>query len=161
MIVSEAVRCVQEYYPRLFFACHRRHVRDPKSRRRLSGHQASILDHLDDVEPISLAALAAHMGVTPSTMSLNVDRLEQAGFVVRQRDRQDARRVHLRLTAAGVRIKESQSVLDPERLRQVLDRLSDEERRQAVHGLALLARASTQVGDPQRWFGKKPRRAGK
>src|SRR6476620_6012648 len=72
---SNDVQTVLRCYPRIYFACHTRHVRDPRSGNLLSVHQASVLDHLDDVEPTGLRDLATHMGVTASTMSLTVDRL--------------------------------------------------------------------------------------
>ena len=130
-------------YPRIYFACHTRHVADPKGKRILSSHQASVLDHLDELEPTGLLKLAAHMGVTASTMSLMIDRLARNGYVIRERDAKDGRRVGLRLTKAGVRIKSEKSVLDPERVRAVLNQLTADERRQAIHGLALLAQASS------------------
>jgi DNA-binding MarR family transcriptional regulator len=73
----------------------------------------SILDHLDAVEATVLSDLARHMGVTPSTMSLAVDRLERNGYVTRERNEADRRRVHIRLTDAGVRVRRANSVLDP------------------------------------------------
>lgn len=133
-----------ELYPRIFFACHTRHVRDEKSRQVLTGHQASILDHLDEKEPMSLSGLAAHMGVTPGTMSIHVDRLERKGFVRRSRDAQDARVVRLRVTAAGARVRDSKSVLDADRVERLLARLKAGERKQAIAGLALLARAANE-----------------
>src|SRR5882724_2811128 len=133
------------FYPRIYFACHTRHVPDPKRNRILSSHQASVLDHLDEIEPTGLLTLAAHMGVTASTMSLMIDRLERNGYVIRERDASDGRRVGLRLTKAGVRIKSEKSVLDPKRVRAVLDQLTSEERRQAIDGLALLAQASARA----------------
>lgn len=136
------MRQVLALYPKIFFACHTRHVRDPKTRRILSAHQASILDHLDAIEPISLKTLAQHMGVTLSTMSLSIDRLARGGYVLRPRDARDRRRVNLRLTPAGVRIKEAQSVLEPERVRGMLRWLAEPQRREALHGLALLAGAA-------------------
>lgn len=132
-------------YPRIYFACHTRHVVDPRRKRVLSSHQASVLDHLDEIEPTGLLALAAHMGVTPSTMSLMIDRLARAGYVIRGRDSKDGRRVNLRLTKAGVRIKSEKSVLDPVRVEKVLALLTPQERKEAIHGLALLARASGQA----------------
>ncbi len=135
-------RALLDAYPKIYFACHRRHVRDPKTARVLSAHQASILDHLDTVEPTSLTELAAHMGVTPSTMSIAIDRLERHGYVLRARDPGDGRRVHLRLTEAGARIKQAQSVLDPQRVRWLLRQLSPSERADGLRGLALLARAA-------------------
>jgi len=136
------VRRLMEAYPRIFFACHTRHVRDPESGSALSAHQASILDHLDEVDPISMTSLAGHMGVTVATMSLAIDRLEAKGYVRRERDARDRRRVLLRATAAGVRVREAKSVLDPIRVEHVLGQLSPAERETALHGLALLARAS-------------------
>jgi MarR family transcriptional regulator, organic hydroperoxide resistance regulator len=130
------------FYPRIYFACHMRHVRDPKRNKVLSSHQASVLDHLDEIEPTGLLSLAAHMGVTASTMSLMIDRLARGGYVVRERDAKDGRRVNLRLTKPGGRIKSQQKVLDPERVRAMLGELTAAERQEALHGLALLARAS-------------------
>jgi DNA-binding MarR family transcriptional regulator len=129
-------------YPRIFFACHRRHVRDEATSRVLSAHQASILDHLDDIAGTDLTRLAAHMGVTLSTMSLAIERLVRGGYVIRSRDAKDARRVQLRLTSDGVRIKRAQSVLEPDLVAQMLDQLQPEERNEALRGLSLLARAA-------------------
>jgi DNA-binding MarR family transcriptional regulator len=140
---SDAVRQLMEFYPRIYFACHRRHVRDPKSRRVLSAHQGSILDHLDAREPVMLLELARHMGVTPSTMSLEVEQLVRKGYVTRERDRKDGRRLMLRLSSGGVRVREANSVLDTERVRKMLARLSREERAAGIAGLALLAKAAS------------------
>lgn len=140
--VQEAARQVMGLYPQIYFACHTRHVRDPQSQRLLSRHQVSILDHLDEVDPITLNDLARHMGVTAGTMSLSIDRLERKGYAVRLRDTADRRRVHVRLTSAGVRVRQASSVLDPPRVEALVARLSDADRATAIRGLALLAQAA-------------------
>jgi DNA-binding MarR family transcriptional regulator len=153
---DDAVQQVLDHYPRIFFACHTRHRRDPQTRRLLSQHQASILDHLDDVEPTNLMDLARHMGVTPSTMSLSVERLVRRRYVVRVRDPRDRRRLQLRLSPAGVRVKEAAQVLEPARVRGMLAQLAKEERAAALRGLALLARAAERYmasGPPKRIVG--------
>lgn len=123
-----------------------RHVRDQASRTKvLSGHQASILEHLDSVEPTSVRDLATHMGVTASTMSLHLDKLESGGYVRRTRSREDARSVELRLTPAGVRIKQQQKVLDPRLVELMLSKLNDTDRRRALEGLELLAKAAREL----------------
>jgi DNA-binding MarR family transcriptional regulator len=139
--VDTVLRC----YPQIYFACHCRHVRDEKTHAQMSSHQASVLDHLDDVEGTSLLVLAQHMGVTASTMSLTVDRLERGGYVRRERSPQDGRRVDLRLTAAGVGIKKQQKVLEPELIAAMLRHLAPAMRRQALRGLELLAEAAKQM----------------
>lgn len=135
---------LMEMYPKIFFACHRRHVRDPKTNRTISARQASILDHLDEQEALPLMDLAKHMGVTPSTMSLSIERLVRLGYVRRTRDRRDARRIALRVSPAGERVREANSVLAPARVRGLLGRLSPPEQTKAIDGLALLARAAQQ-----------------
>lgn len=147
------VETVLNAYPAIYFACHRRHVRDEKTEQVLSANQAGILDHLDDTEPTALFDLARHMGVTASTMSLAVDRLERSGYLTRARNKQDARRVDLLLTAAGLRIKRQQKVLEPELVAAVLKRLDEKSRKRALRGLEILAEASRdfiQSGDLQR-----------
>ncbi len=147
--VDVVLRC----YPKIYFACHRRHVRDEKTDQVLSAHQASILDHLDDVEATSMLELARHMGVTASTMSLTVDRLERGGYVRRDRSKQDARRVDLRLTTGGVRIKRQQKVLEPDLIAAMLGKLDGKQRKRALRGLELLAEAARELiesGDLQR-----------
>lgn len=149
--VETVLRC----YPQIYFACHKRHVRDPETQEVLSGHQASVLDHLDDVQPTPLFDLARHMGVTASTMSLTMDRLVRGGYVVRERSTEDRRRLDLRLTAAGARIKKQQKVLEPELVAAVLARLDERKRRQALRGLELLAGASREMiesGDLNRFL---------
>jgi MarR family transcriptional regulator, organic hydroperoxide resistance regulator len=136
------VQAVLAAYPRIYFACHRRHVRDPQTQRLLSAHQASILDHLDAVDPTTLGDLASHMGVTPATMSIAIDRLVNAGYVTRIRSITDRRRAELRLTEAGERIKSASSVLEPERVKALLDQIPAKERAAALAGLTRLARAA-------------------
>jgi MarR family transcriptional regulator, organic hydroperoxide resistance regulator len=136
------VRQVLDAYPRIYFACHTRHVRDSETGDEVSAHQASILDHLDEVDSMSMTDLAGHMGVTVATMSLAIDRLERKGYARRERDPKDGRRVLLRATPAGMRLREAKSVLDPVRVEQVLAQLAPGDRAAALKGLRLLAKAS-------------------
>ena len=139
------VRTLLDAYPRIYFACHRRHVRDPETQRLLSAHQASILDHLDTVEATTLGDLARHMGVTPATMSIAVDRLVRAGYVDRARSAIDRRRAELRLTESGQRIKSASSVLEPDRVEALLNVMPAQERTAALKGLTRLAQAADDV----------------
>jgi DNA-binding MarR family transcriptional regulator len=145
MQIGRQARALLELYPRVFMACHTRHVRDPETSRLVSERQAGILDHLDEREPTTLGGLASHLGVTASTMSLAIERLVRAGYVSRRRDRSDARRVLLTLTAAGTRVREANQVLDPERVRALLETLTVAERDEALRGLELLARAADRL----------------
>jgi DNA-binding MarR family transcriptional regulator len=108
----------------------------------LSDHQARILGYLDDEDPTMVTELAEHMRVTPSTMSLNLKRLREAGFVTSRRDPEDRRVMNVLLTEAGVTARDATGVLDPDRVDALLRRLGPEGRRRAVVGLRLLAEAA-------------------
>ena len=153
MSLGDEVRAVLELYPRVFMACHTRHVRDPQSLRLISARQASILDHLDTTEPVTLGGLARHSGVTPATMSIAVDRLVREGYVRRKRASADARRVELTLTEAGARVREANSVLDAERVRLMLEQLDPDTRATAIQGLAQLADGAQRIMHSKRLYG--------
>ena len=147
--LAQARTAVMTLYPQIYFACHMRRLRDAQTQRLLSRHQASILDHLDEMTPTTVAQLAAVMGVTAGTMSLAIDRLERKGYVGRMKDAKDKRRVHVRLTGAGVRVREAASLLDPDRVTRIVARLTERDRLTAIEGLALLARAAQESGAAQ------------
>jgi DNA-binding MarR family transcriptional regulator len=136
------VAAVLRDYPRIYFACHRRHTRDPLTGDVVSLKHVQILDHLDESTSMSLVELAEHLGVTPSTTSIAVDRLVKRGYITRTPDVVDRRRIHLRLTPAGARVCAAHSVLDPELVDHVIAALPDGDRDRAIEGLELLARAA-------------------
>jgi DNA-binding MarR family transcriptional regulator len=140
-----AVRSSDDFialYAQIYFACHTRHVRDPTTGVRVSARQASILSHLDTVEPTPLSKLATHLGVTASTMSIAVDRLVRQGYVARARAASDGRVRHVTLTPAGERLRSAQKVLEPRLVKAMLARLSPADRRDALRGLELLGAAA-------------------
>lgn len=141
-MLDDEVSLVLDFYPKIYFACHTRHVTDLAKGVKLTSHQGSVLDHLDNQEHVSLQELALHMGVTPSTMSITVERLVKLGYISREKSKKDSRKIELLLTPQGAKIKRSKSVLDASRVAEVLGRLTVEERKTALKGLGLLASAA-------------------
>lgn len=136
---------VMKSYPLIYFACHRRHVHDQESGLTLTSRQASFLDHLDIAEPVNLKSLAEHLGVTPATACVTVDRLEAMGYLKRTRQKSDRRVVQILLTEAGLRMTEATSVLDPERVQSMLMLMDETDRKAAIEGLNTLAAAASEL----------------
>jgi DNA-binding MarR family transcriptional regulator len=136
------VRLVQTCYPQIYLACHTRHTRRASSPQRLSARDGSLLAHLDERRPTTPSALARHLDVGGPTLSAAVKRLVRLGYIEQDRHPEDARRLQLRLARKGVAAMRASSVLDAERVGKVLAQLKPQERRTALKGLALLARAS-------------------
>ena len=136
---------VQRLYPQIYIACHTGHVRAASTTWRISSQDASILVHLDRDNGLSPRALANHLGVAPSTLSAAIARLSELGYLTSKPDDNDRRKRELRLTARGAEAIASTSVLNAERVQAVLDKLKPHERKAAVRGLALLARAARKL----------------
>jgi len=133
---------VQRAYPQIYLACHSRHVRAVSTAYRLSSKDSSLLAHLSETTPISPSALAKHLTVRPSTLSAAIQRLEKLGYLLRVPNPSDRRAASLFLSPLGRKAMAATSVLDQGRVTAVLARLSPMEKRRALDGLELLAKAS-------------------
>ena len=109
--------------------------------------QAATLETLHREGPLRLGSLGRRLGITPSTLTRNVERLEAAGLIRRGADPEDARAGRVSLTPKGraaARELEHQEVAFA---RQILERLP-EERREAVsaafHELLVAVREATE-----------------
>jgi len=136
------VPTVLHAFDRILRACRPRRVADPAGGPHVSAHQAGVLAWLDEDDPTMVGELADYLGVTASTMSLTLKRLEEAGYIRRDRDPADRRVMNVRLTEAGVRVRDTATSLDLDRVDRLLRTLSPSQRAQAVQGLARLADAA-------------------
>lgn len=136
---------VQRLYPQIFIACHRNHVRAASTRWKLSSHDSAILSHLNRKTGVSARSLAKHLGVAPSTLSASIKKLANLGYLTCDAPADDKRRRDIRLTERGAEAMSATSVLDRERVRAMLQNLNPNDRKAAVGGLALLARAAREI----------------
>jgi len=139
------VELVQRCYPQIYLACHKRHIRASSTTYRLSARDSSILAHLSQTVPVTPTELAAHLSVRGSTLSAAIQRLEQLGYLQRRKVPRDRRNVGITLTQQGAKAMAETSVLDSERVSAVLAKLSRAEKKRALEGLVLLAKASRQT----------------
>jgi DNA-binding MarR family transcriptional regulator len=143
------VRLVQTCYPQIYLACHTRHTRAASSPQRLSPRDSTLLAHLDEKRPTTPSVLARHLGVGGPTISAAVKRLVRLGYIEQARDSDDARSVRLRLGQKGAAAMRDSSVLEPARVRRMLEKLAPGDRRAALNGLAVLAGAARRVMEEQ------------
>jgi MarR family transcriptional regulator, organic hydroperoxide resistance regulator len=141
-MLAHDVNRLMKFYPKIFQACRKRHFTEEKSGVKLTARQLSILDRLDSHFPTTLKLLAIHLGVTPSSMSLAIDRLVMLGFVSRQKDKEDGRKTNLTLTPGGEAIRRSATLFDPNLVEELLSGMDEEVRDQALAGLEALAKAA-------------------
>jgi DNA-binding MarR family transcriptional regulator len=142
---NEDVNTIQRLYPQIYIACHTDHVRATSTKWRISSQDASILVHLDREIGMSPRRLAQHLGVVPSTLSAAISRLSKLGYLVSEPNERDRRGRELCLTPRGAQAIAATSVLNATRVQAMLNLLDRKERKEAVYGLSLLARAARQL----------------
>jgi len=143
--MTQDVRLVQTCYPQIYLACHLAHAPRHSSRGGLTPRDSTLLAHLDERRAVTPSDLARHLGVGRPALSAAVKRLVRLGHITVERSPEDRRVIHLRLAAGAARAMRHSSVLDARRVRRLLAVLTDAERREALAGLALLAKAARTI----------------
>lgn len=126
----------EKLYTRLWAALHR--PDDPD----LTQHERELLHHVPADGGVDLTALARHLALPKSTASVLVKDLARRGFLIRQRDPADERRLSLVLTEQGRTRVAADSVLDPNRLARALASLGTEDREALLRTLGRLVDAA-------------------
>ena len=128
-------------YPQIYLACHAEHRTRASSPSGLTARDGTLLAHVDP-QGSSPARLARHLGISASTLSAALSRLEGGGHLLIEPHGTDGRRRVVKLTEAGRKAVSAESVLDSDRVAGLLARLAPRDRARAVAGLELLAAAA-------------------
>ncbi len=148
--VADYAETFIDQYQHVFFACHQRHVHDAARGRTVSEQQLNVLAHLDAVRQTRVGELAAHLGLSHSSVSLTIDRLARDGYVIREASIADGRVTFVRLTPSGEEVRDAQRVLEPDRVTSLLRRMTADERAAVKTGMAALARAAREEARDRR-----------
>lgn len=103
--------------------------------------QAAALEALGAEGPLRLSDLSRRLGIAPSTLTRNLSRLEDQGFVAREADPGDARSARVSLTARGRRAAAAVEDQEADFARQVLERIPAGRRAVVVAALGELLAA--------------------
>ena len=147
MTDDDDVAQLQRLYPQIYIACHIDHVRAVSTKWRISSQDSAILVHLDRERGISPRELATHLGISASTLSAYIARLSALGYLTSETSKKDGRRHEVRLTARGAEALSATSVLDTNRVSELLSKLKPAQRKEALRGLQLLADAAKKISD--------------
>ena len=97
--------------------------------------QAATLEVLREEGRMGLGALGKRLGIAPSTLTRNLDLLEESGHVSRGLDPSDARAARVALTAAGRRVADRLESQEEDFAGEVLARIPSERRARVVEAL--------------------------
>lgn len=102
---------------------------------KITGPQLICLLTIRDHQPLTSSQISKEVHLSPSTIVGVLDRLEEKGFIERERDKKDRRRVYVTLTSAGERLAEQAPSPLQDKLASALGGLSELE--QSTIALAL------------------------
>ena len=117
-------------------------------RAQLTLTQLSVLRELRD-GPQTAGRLGAAVGLSPTSVTRLVDRLEKRGLVSRRRESDDRRYVEVRLEAAGERLLGQLKVIKGSALEVAAEAMDATERRRLTEGLRRLV-ALTRAAEERR-----------
>ena len=109
--------------------------------------QAATITVLHVEGPLRLSVLSRRLGIAPSTLTRNVERIERRGLVERIADPEDGRATLLRLSAAGRRQGQTLEERNEVAARYLLNELSQGRRRRLLAGLRDLLKTLDSVSE--------------
>ncbi|ENQ3079367.1 MarR family transcriptional regulator [Bacillus cereus] len=109
-------------------------------------HQAiRILQMISRQEAQTISTIAAKLQLSHNTASEHIKRLIQKEFVIKERSQQDERVVIVKLTEKGQLALASHTLLDEAKLKQIEQKLSEEEKKLIQSAFELLAKEAYDV----------------
>jgi DNA-binding MarR family transcriptional regulator len=113
----------------------------------LSVPQFRVLTYLNRHPGASLSEVADHIGLTPPSMSKNIDGLVVRQLITRQTSQADRRRIHLALTDMGKTLLESAHQETLARLTDMLADLSSDQHDAIIKAMDALRPIFASVGE--------------
>jgi MarR family transcriptional regulator, organic hydroperoxide resistance regulator len=125
---------------------HRRRAVCAQPRHRdISLPQLYLLMMLEEVDSMTVSDLAHLLGISAPSASSFVDRMEENGLVIRQRDLEDRRVVHVRLLPRGHEMAEELMGLKRDTILSVLERFTNDELQSLIVAIQVRGRATAEV----------------
>jgi DNA-binding MarR family transcriptional regulator len=106
------------------------------------------------VQPCTLGELAERQMVSKPTMSNTISTLEERGWVMRKRGAKDRRMVLVKITPAGQRVLDGVQEQMVRRVAEILEPLTEDERRVLLSGLNILRQVFESASVSQQTYAK-------
>nr|WP_139186908.1 MarR family transcriptional regulator [Sediminibacillus halophilus] len=132
-------KLLNEYWTDIYFLLHYPH------KEKVTHQVIRIMQLIEKKETVGIGDVAEYFGISHNTASEHVKRIIEKGFLVKNRDKADERKVILALTTFGQKVLQRNTSLDGEKLKQVLAGMTEEERQHIESAFQLLRERSIDV----------------
>ncbi|MGX9134080.1 MarR family winged helix-turn-helix transcriptional regulator [Rummeliibacillus sp. JY-2-4R] len=124
------------YFTDIYYYLH------PMHEQTISHQSIRILQIVQKEKAVTVRFLSESLNISHNTASEHVKKLVNNGWITKQRNEEDLRKVFLKLTEKGLEVVKHNTELDEVKLQAVLNKLSDEEKFLILQAFRLLSEAA-------------------
>ncbi|MBK0005166.1 MULTISPECIES: MarR family winged helix-turn-helix transcriptional regulator [Priestia] len=127
------------YWTSIYYHLHYTH------QEKITHQTIRLLQHIDKSSSVGIREIADYLTISHNTASEHVKRSIEKGYVYKNRDIQDERKVILHLTEAGKDILKRNSSLDEEKISAILREMTVSEKQLIQQAFQLLSERAKHV----------------
>ncbi|MGE7947178.1 MarR family winged helix-turn-helix transcriptional regulator [Lysinibacillus sp. NPDC093688] len=124
---------INNYFTSIFYHLHTTHEDS------ISHQSVRILQMIQKEDEVTVRDIAGLLNISQNTASEHIKKLERNGWVKKERALDDQRKVHIHLTADGLRVLKKNTELDDKKLQHALNQLSEEDQQIVLQAFRLLS----------------------
>ncbi|MED3882067.1 MarR family winged helix-turn-helix transcriptional regulator [Priestia megaterium] len=130
---------LNSYWTSIYYHLHYTH------QEKITHQTIRLLQHIDKSSSVGIREIADYLTISHNTASEHVKRSIEKGYVYKNRDIQDERKVILHLTEAGKNILKRNSSLDEEKVSAILREMTASEKQLIQQAFQLLSERAKHV----------------
>ncbi|MEW4264356.1 MarR family transcriptional regulator [Priestia megaterium] len=130
---------LNSYWTSIYYHLHYTH------QEKITHQTIRLLQHIDKSSAVGIKEIADYLTISHNTASEHVKRSIEKGYVYKNRDIQDERKVILHLTEAGKDILKRNSSLDEEKISAILREMTASEKQLIQQAFQLLSERAKHV----------------
>ncbi|MFV5314396.1 MarR family winged helix-turn-helix transcriptional regulator [Priestia megaterium] len=130
---------LNSYWTSIYYHLHYTH------QEKITHQTIRLLQHIDKSSAVGIREIADYLTISHNTASEHVKRSIEKGYVYKNRDIQDERKVILHLTEAGKDILKRNSSLDEEKILAILREMTASEKQLIQQAFQLLSERAKHV----------------
>lgn len=127
------IKDINNYFTSIYYHLHSTHEDS------ISHQSVRILQMIQKEDEVTVRDIAELLNISHNTASEHIKKLERNGWVKKERDIDDQRKVHIHLTTEGLLVLKKNTELNDKKLQHALNQLTEEEQQLILQAFRLLS----------------------
>ncbi|MGE8037170.1 MarR family winged helix-turn-helix transcriptional regulator [Lysinibacillus sp. NPDC093692] len=127
------IKDINNYFTSIYYHLHSTHEDS------ISHQSVRILQMIQKEAEVTVRDIAELLNISHNTASEHIKKLERNGWVKKERDSDDQRKVHIHLTTEGLLVLKKNTELNDKKLQHALNQLTEEEQQLILQAFRLLS----------------------